>query len=183
MPAQPLFASSLHGELDDIVTTTCETAIVVSLGEMRVTNDSSAVLTCLGLGSCIGLFAYDPMARVGGTAHIVLPNSEGRTVGAPSKFADIAVPLLVQEMCSLGASERRLIITMAGGAQMSVAPGGATLFRIGDQNIDATKAALAKQALRVTSADVGGHHGRSVRLYVSSGKVTVKTAGAEPYDL
>ncbi len=162
---------------------TYQGTIVVSLGEIRVTNDPSAVLTCLGLGSCVGLCAYDAVAKVGGAAHIVLPSSEGRDMVSSSKFADVAVPLLIKEMCSLGALEYRLIIKIAGGAQMSVAPGGASLFKIGENNVEATETALSKHGLRVANADVGGHHGRSLRLYVDSGRITVTAGGSERREL
>ena len=91
------------------MTTTQET-IVIGLGEMQILKDPSAVLTCLGLGSCIGLSAYDSSAKVGGMIHIVLPSSDGRTSNTPAKFADIAIPTLLKEMEEMGASARKLVI-------------------------------------------------------------------------
>ena len=82
------------------MTVTKEQTAAIGLGEMKVTKDDSVVLTCLGLGSCVGMAAYDPVSKVAGMAHIVLPRSDGRS-GLPAKFADTAIPALVDEMCKL----------------------------------------------------------------------------------
>ena len=59
---------------------TTETAdnLVVGLGQLHV-RKAPGVLDCLGLGSCIELSAYDSESKVGGMAHIVLPDRNGRT--------------------------------------------------------------------------------------------------------
>ena len=62
-------------------------ALVVGLGEMKVSRGADDVLVCLGLGSCVALCYHDPVAKVGAMAHIVLPGSEGRAPGSPGKFA------------------------------------------------------------------------------------------------
>ena len=107
----------------------------IGLGEMKVTKDDSVVLTCLGLGSCVGMAAYDPVSKVAGMAHIVLPRSDGRS-GLPAKFADTAIPALVDEMCKLGALQSRLVVKIAGGTHMSGSPGAGSLFKTGERNVD-----------------------------------------------
>ena len=153
-------------------------SIAIGLGEMRVSSDPSEVLTCLGLGSCIGLAAYDPQSKVAGMVHIVLPSSNGRA-GKPSpKYADTAISLLIEEMSKSGASPGRIVVKMVGGAQMSNAPGASALFKTGERNTEATRAALSKEGMRVAAADVGGSHGRTLRLYVETGQTTVTSAGS-----
>lgn len=153
-------------------------SVVVGLGEMYVTADASAVLVCLGLGSCVALCAYDPFSRLGGIAHIVLPRSSGKTDGRSPRYADAAVSMLVAEMRRNGAAISRVKFKIAGGAQMSIAPGTNGLFKIGARNLEAVRAALAEVGASVAAADVGGNCGRTVRLFVASGKVTVTTAAA-----
>ena len=145
---------------------------------MKVTKDDSVVLTCLGLGSCVGMAAYDPVSKVAGMAHIVLPRSDGRS-GLPAKFADTAIPALVDEMCKLGALQSRLVFKIAGGAHMSVSPGAGNLFKTGERNVEATKELLAKHGLRLVASDTGGSHGRTLCLSVGDGRVTVTTAGTD----
>ena len=157
--------------------------VVVGLGEMQVSKDTSVVLACLGLGSCISLCAYDPVSKVAGMAHIVLPSSEGRNAGTSPKYADTAVPALVEAMSKIGANEGRLIIKIAGGAQMSSGPGASAIFKTGERNIEATGATLVKYGIRLVSSETGGKHGRTVKLYVDSGRVSVATAGSASTDI
>ena len=163
--------------------TTTQDTLVIGLGEMQVSKEPSAVLTCLGLGSCIGFSVYDPMVKVGGMVHIVLPSSDGRETNTPAKFADMAIPNLLDAMSDLGSTNRSLVIKMAGGAQMSLAKGGSGIFKTGERNIESVNAIAQKHGLRIAASDVGGHSGRTLRLFVSSGQVTVTTAGTQTQDL
>lgn len=150
---------------------------MVGLGEIKLAQDSDAILTCLGLGSCVALCAYDPVTRVGGMAHIVLPNSDGVPGRQHPKFADVAVARLLADMETAGAPTRRLNLRMSGGAEMSIAPGLGTIFKTGERNIQATIDLLAERGLKVSGWDIGGDKGRSVRMYIDTGKVIVATAG------
>lgn len=165
------------------MTTTQLDTIVIGMGELQVSSDPQAVLTCLGLGSCIGFASYDPMANVAGMVHIVLPDSAGKTGVLPGKFADTALPALIEDMEKLGAEKRRMLVKISGGAQMSLVAGSAEIFKTGERNLEATKIVAAEHGLKIAAADVGGHSGRTLRLYVESGKVTVTTAGTETKDL
>ena len=165
------------------MTTTQLDTIVVGMGELQVSVDPHAVLTCLGLGSCIGFAAYDPIVKVAGMAHIVLPDSGGKTGVVAGKFADTALPFLLEEMGKLGASKGRMLVKISGGAQMSLAAGSSGIFKTGERNLEATRIAVTKIGLRIAAANVGGHSGRTLRLYVESGRVTVTTAGTEIKDL
>ena len=85
--------------------------IIVGLGELAVSKDSLAVLSCVGLGSCIALCAYDPVSRIGALAHMLLPNSRkiNDPTSLPTKYVDSGVPYLVQKMIKQGASKSNLI--------------------------------------------------------------------------
>lgn len=155
-----------------------EETIVVGMGEMQVTQRPSAVLTCLGLGSCIAICVYDPVSKVGGMAHVVLPSANGRDVEPSPKYADTALPLLLQHVGKRGALESRLIVKIAGGAQMSKAPGLDGIFNTGERNVETIKKVLGNLGVRMAASEVGGHYGRTVRLFVDSGRVTVTTAGS-----
>ncbi len=72
---------------------------------------------------------------------------------------------------------------MAGGAQMSLAKGGSGIFKTGEKNIESVNEIAQKHGLRIAASDVGGHSGRTLRLFVGSGQVTVTTAGTQTQDL
>lgn len=162
---------------------TKDAVIVVGLGELRVSRDPASVLACLGLGSCIGLCAYDPVARVAGMVHIVLPASEGKDGPNASRYADVGVPALLEELKKLGALSLRLVVKLAGGAQMSKAPGHQATFQIGARNYTAVQDVLALHRIAVAAVDVGGSRGRTFKLYVESGRATVTTVGLESKEL
>lgn len=163
---------------------TQEKTIVVGLGELHVTRDADATLVCLGLGSCIALCAYDPVSRVAGMAHLVLPDSrEGRDARRSAKFVDIGVPLLLEEMERLGAMRSRLILKIVGGAHMISSPSPNGVLNIGDRNAEAVRALLSSLGLPLQAADTGGNRGRTARLSVATGQLTVSTAGVSSYEL
>lgn len=152
--------------------------MAVGMGEIEVTRDAKAVLAAYGLGSCVGVSVYDPVARVGGLAHVMLPNSrEAASQGLGFRFADIAVPALIQKMQELGASPRKMVCRLAGGAHMLFAPGSQNCFNIGDRNVEAVHEALRKCGVVPVAKDVGGSRGRTVRLFMGTGQVFVKIAG------
>ncbi len=161
-----------------MTTETATRTVVVGLGEWTVSDDRNATLVCLGLGSCVALCAYDPVARVGGMAHFVLPRSaDGRNTGPGAKFVDTGIPLLLLEMERRGAVRSRLVLKIVGGARMITTPGLNAALNIGDRNVESARETLKALGLRIAAEDTGGAHGRTVRLDVRTGELTVSAAG------
>lgn len=152
------------------------TTLIVGLGEVKVSNDPSVVLTCLGLGSCIGIAAYDPLAHVGGMAHIVLPHSNNRNGQSSSKYADIGIPSLFEQVERAGGKRSRLIIKIAGGAQISKARGLEDFFQIGKKNSQAVLEIMSTMGLPIKASDIGGNHGRTLKMYLETGNTIVNSA-------
>lgn len=152
------------------------TTLIVGLGEVKVSNDPSVVLTCLGLGSCIGIAAYDPLAHIGGMAHIVLPHSNNGNGQGSSKYADIGIPSLFEQVEKAGGKRSRLIIKIAGGAQISKARGLEDSFQIGKKNSQAVLEIMSTMGLSIKASDVGGNHGRTLKMYLESGNTIVNSA-------
>jgi chemotaxis protein CheD len=163
---------------------TRDKSLVANLGEIKVSKDPEMTLSCLGVGSCIALCMYDSESGVGGIAHIVLPSSDNgmQSRGNATKYADVAVPELLQQMRELGAVRSHLVTKISGGSQMFKS-GGAAVMNTGERNIEAVKKVLADEVIRIKAEDVGGTKGRTVRIYVGSGKVTVKTVGGPENEL
>ncbi len=142
------------------------------MGEMAVSANPTDELMALGLGSCIGLAIVDGTAGVAGLAHIVLP--ESYPGGDRGKFADTAVPALVDRMRRAGAVVRRMEAAIAGGARMFDVSAG---LDIGARNEEAVRAALAKARVALRGSETGGSRGRTVRISVGDGVVSVRAAG------
>ena len=153
--------------------------IHVGMADLVVSKHPATLIT-LGLGSCIGLVIFDQVSKTAGMVHIMLPDSrEARNIPKPGKFADTAVPLLLDELYKLGAVKAQLRAKMAGGAQMFSMPGKAdnAIFAVGNRNIEATTRMLGAAGIRLLSSDTGGSKGRSVEFSTETLKFIVKTLG------
>ncbi len=155
------------------------TQIPVGLGELKQTDNPKDVLVAYGLGSCVGVAIWDSNARVAALAHVILPQSaaSSRRNDNPLKYADRAVPAMINELERAGGHKSRFIVRIAGGAQMLRAGGASEIFNIGSRNVDQVRQELARLGLRISSEDVLGHQGRTMSLYPADGRVTVKSAG------
>ncbi len=125
------------------------------------------------LGSCVGVALYHPRLHLGCLAHVVLPDSAGRS-GTPGKFADTAVPYMIRQLEQLGANRNALVARLTGGACMFGASGP---LQIGDANVEAARRLLGEAGIRLAAAHVGGTKGRRVTLDSETGNVLVQIAG------
>lgn len=147
----------------------------VGIADLAVGADDG-VLSTIALGSCVAIVLYDPAARVGGLAHVLLPAPEARKNGDnPARYPETALPVLLARMTALGADPARVTARLVGGASMFASllpPGSAT---IGGRNVDATRDALARAGIPVVAEDVGQEHGRSVYFSLADGRVEVRS--------
>lgn len=154
--------------------------VKVGIAEYEVTTGGEE-LTTSGLGSCVGLGLVDSEHSVAGLIHVMLPESAEMTDGKPAKFADTGTELLVEEMTSVGASVAAMEAKLAGGSDMlDFSEGGSG---IGERNVIQVRASLEEFGIPITGEDVGGDHGRSLRLEPQSGELVVKSANKENYRL
>ncbi|MBQ7192769.1 MAG: chemotaxis protein CheD [Synergistaceae bacterium] len=155
-----------------------ENSIVLGMADLMVVNAPIKLVT-LGLGSCIGLVVYDSFAKIAGMAHIMLPDSRGlASAEKVGKFADTAVPYLIEEMLRKGATRPRIKAKLAGGAQMFSIPGASAEFlTVGAKNVTETKKRLARLGIAVISSDTGGNKGRTIEFSTSNWMLKVKTLG------
>ncbi len=158
----------------------CERVLMVNMGQLFVSTDLAVALAALGLGSCVVACAYDPEAIVAGMIHVVLPGraptcDPGRSAEGPAKYAEEAVPLLLEELAVAGARRRRLRAALVGGANVLEAPDPTPSLGIGARNIAAVRVALEREGVAIAADDTGGRESRSVRLVVGTGEVVLKT--------
>lgn len=149
---------------------------IVRMGELAVANAPDSILIALGLGSCIGLCAYDPIAKISGMAHVVLPTATGRAEVMPAKSMDVALPNLLQSIESAGGKLYRLKFVLAGGARL-FANGNPSQMDVGARNIDMAIKMLDQMRIKPVAADLGGNVGRTLSIYTGTGIVTVRKAG------
>jgi chemotaxis protein CheD len=155
-------------------------AQVVGISDCKISGDPSDVLITYALGSCIAVTLYDPVAKVGGILHYMLPDSALDAAKAqqnPFMFADTGIPRLMAAVRSKGAQPGRLVVRLAGGAQVLDTQG---TFQIGKRNYLAAKRILGKAGVLIAAEAVGGIVSRTTRLEISTGRMWIREgAGTE----
>jgi chemotaxis protein CheD len=153
----------------------------VRMGELAASAAAGDVLVSLGLGSCIGLALLDRRTGVAGLAHVVLPDSGGQPADNKLKFADHAVPELVERVVAKGGRRLRLEAALVGGASMFAT--SSTTLEVGQRNEAAVREHLNAMRIPVIAAETGGRRGRTIRVYVDTTMVTVREAGGKDHEL
>ncbi|MBU5591121.1 chemotaxis protein CheD [Clostridium sp. MSJ-4] len=149
----------------------------VGIADLNIVYSPGKIIT-VGLGSCIGIAFYDRTASLGGLAHIMLPDStQFNNVTNPLKFADLAIPLLLERMEKQGARRRNIKAKIAGGASMFNFSDKSMITDIGNRNGIAVKQTLEKLSIPILAIDVGGNKGRTMILDASNGVVQIRTVG------
>lgn len=149
-------------------------SIPVGLGELKISKDPNDVLVAYGLGSCLGISMHDPRTKVTGLLHAVLPENNNGETNSP-KFVDSGIQALIDALKKNGVDVSRATVKMVGGANMLVANG--LTFNIGERNVHSAKENLKRQRVRIASEEVGGNIGRTMRVYIADGRVTVRSLG------
>lgn len=157
--------------------------INVGLGERVISRDPDDVIVAFGLGSCLGIVMVDPVIRLCGMIHAVLPERMAGADPHSPKFVTNGIHGLLATMLESGADRRRLVTRMAGGANMLLSSGLSSTFDIGTRNIEAAHRTLQQLGLPLKAEDIGGNLGRTVRVYVSNGRMTVKVINGKEKEL
>lgn len=153
--------------------------IKVGMADLNICKSPNGITT-LGLGSCVGIAIRDPLTKIGGLAHIMLPDS---TVIANNsnkpKFADTGIVMLVDLIVKAGASRPRLVAKIAGGAQMFGFQNKNDLVRVGERNVEATKKKLSELRIPILAQDTGLNYGRTVIFYPETGDFIIRAVGKD----
>ncbi len=154
--------------------------IIVGVADYGVGAGPDDVLITYALGSCIAVALHDPVARVGGLLHYMLPDSvidRRRAASEPCLFADTGIPFLMRTLLELGARKENLTVRAAGGARLLHAKGR---FDIGKRNCAALRRLLRREGFQIHSERMGGETSRTVSLEVATGRFWWREAnGAE----
>lgn len=151
--------------------------IQVGIADYKITVSPHRLIT-LGLGSCVGISMYDPKIKIGGLLHIMLPDStQFKNVTNPAKFADLGLPLMLNEMRRQGGSPGRITAKLVGGAQMFTGFDEKLALNIGERNTEMARKVLRDLGVRIVAEETGGNKGRTMIFDTASGKVIIRTLG------
>lgn len=151
--------------------------IKVGMADLSIAKEPH-ILTTLGLGSCVGITLYDPQLKIGGLAHVMLPDStQIKNNENKAKFADTAIEVLLQLMINEGARKNRIVAKIVGGAHMFEFKNVDDIMRIGTRNVTSVIQNLNERRIPIIAQDTGDNYGRTIELYTSTGVLRVKTIG------
>ena len=153
---------------------------IVGIADLKVSRERDDVIVTYALGSCLGVVIYDPVAGVGGMLHVMLPMSTidpAKAQDNPCMFVDTGVPKLFHQCYEAGAKRERLVIKVAGGANLNGSM--EDRFEIGKRNFLVFRKLLWRNGLLLASHDVGGHHSRTMILRLGDGQTSIKVNGVE----
>ena len=151
----------------------CE--IRVGIADYKAAYTPSKIIT-IGLGSCVGVVLLDIIYRIGGLAHIMLPDStQFSNIANPAKFADLAIPILLNKMESMGADKSNIVAKIGGGASMFNFSDRNLIMDIGNRNVESVKNTLKGLSIPIEGEDTGGNQGRTMLLDIGKGKTFIKT--------
>lgn len=157
--------------------------IKVGMADLKVCVSPDNVTT-LGLGSCVGIALRDPITKIGGLAHIMLPDSTMiRNNSNIPKFADTGIEELVRQVTLKGANRSRLVAKIAGGAQMFGFGSTSETVRVGERNVEAVKKKLAQMKIPILAEDTGKNFGRTVIFYPETGEFVIRAVGKPEYKI
>lgn len=151
--------------------------IRVGIADLNLAYPPDRIIT-VGLGSCVGIALYDQYKKIGGLAHIMLPDSrQFNNINNEKKFADLAIPILIEKMTKQGTNVRNIKAKIAGGASMFNFTDKSMNMDIGKRNSIAVKNVLREFNIPILSEDVGGNKGRTMILHTSDFIVQIRTVG------
>ena len=144
-------------------------AAKIGPGELYASKRDILIVTVLG--SCVSVCLMDPVLRLAGMNHFMLPSREGDAtlLSEPARYGTHAMEMLINNLLSMGARRERLEAKVFGAGR--VLPG---MTDVGARNASFALTYLERERIPVKAQDVGGVHARKVYLFAESGRVLVK---------
>lgn len=144
-------------------------AAKIGPGELYASKRNILIVTVLG--SCVSVCLRDPVARIGGMNHFMLPDraESSSLLSEPARYGAHAMEMLINNLLSMGAQRSRLEAKTFGAGR--VLPG---MSDVGARNAKFALEYLERERIPVKASDVGGEHARKVYMFVETGRVLVK---------
>lgn len=153
---------------------------VVSVAEMKISDQPEDIIVTHALGSCLGIAVHDPIAGVGGILHVMLPCanvSPDKAENNPFMFVDTGTPIFFKAIYAQGGKKNHLVVKVAGGAALGQSK--EDFFAIGKRNFVMLRKLLWKNRITIASQDVGGKTARTLFLEIGTGKTWLQSKGKE----
>ena len=147
-------------------------AVKILPGEYYATKDPTIIVTVLG--SCVSVCLRDPITKIGGMNHFLLPNDEFVTTGemnTSARYGTYAMELLINELLKMGADRNRLEAKVFGGGNVLQ---GLTVHNIGERNSEFVLDYLKLENIPVLARDLLGPYPRKVYFFPDTGEVKVR---------
>ena len=146
-------------------------SICIHIGGFHASREPTVIETLLG--SCVAVCLYDPVARIGGMNHILLPGkADMKHFDNVARYAINAMELLINRIMTLGGQRPNLTAKVFGGA--NVLPAVSSENGMGAKNSEFVIEFLQMEAISIVSQDVGGHDTRKIYFHTDSGEVFLK---------
>jgi chemotaxis receptor (MCP) glutamine deamidase CheD len=156
--------------LKQLEVATAEGEVTLYIGGVHASREPVVIKTLLG--SCIAVCLHDPVTRVGGMNHFMLPfGADGQAADA-SRFGVHAMDKLIGAAMKAGGDRRRFVAKVFGGAH--VLGGRGSQASVPEQNIEFVRSFLEAEGFPVLNSDVGGDQPRHVHFHTDSGRAFVK---------
>ena len=152
---------------------------IVGVADYKVANDPADMIVTHALGSCLGIAVYDPVNKVGGMFHAMLPTASVNPEKAqnnPFMFVDSGLPLFFQALYARGAAKRNIIVKIAGGAALRT---NQDFFAIGRRNFAVAQKLFDLNGIPIRGLDTGGAYSRTMYMEIETGRVWITSAGRE----
>ncbi len=146
--------------------------IKLHIGDICSENTPTVFQTILG--SCVAACIYDPIAKVGGMNHILLPCSPGINKNDPAtQYGINSMELLVRKVIMMGGIRQRLVAKIFGGANVL-----SKLYNdgmnVGRMNAEFVTMFLRDNGIKIISQDLGGNDTRTIHFHTDTGEVLLK---------
>lgn len=157
----------------------------VNLGEIQTSNKPDVWLVAHALGSCVAVCAFDPIAKIGAMAHVVLPSipgfmsQNGKLDESPGKYADRAVPNLIRRIEAMGGDRTRIQFKTVGGSAILSSGRPTSRLDVGQRNAQSVLAALQNEGFFPVAAELGGKQGRTLYFQPTTGLIRVRNVRGE----
>ena len=153
--------------------------VFIPMGARRV-GKGEGTLSVAGLGSCVAIILYDAEARIGGLAHVLLPDPSLSSSSTRRWLcASTAIPDLLKELEEAGAVRSRITARLVGGSRMFQELLPSEEPNVGDRNVAAARTALEQRGIPITAEEVGGKFGRTVDFHLEDGRLQVSSQGKD----
>ncbi|HOO71871.1 MAG TPA: chemotaxis protein CheD [Spirochaetota bacterium] len=148
---------------------------LINVGIADYTVSSTPDILRTILGSCVGICLFDPVNKVGGLSHIMLP--QHKLNSSKKKYADSAIPLMVEDMIKENARIERIIAKIVGGSKMFQVAENSIMGEIGKNNVIKVREVLESLNISIIAEDVGGDYGRTIDFYLETGEIRIRSIG------